>query len=193
MEHNTTHRDGLLVQLREASGRVIYTYTTHLKMMNHLNEKNCIIKYAQICLSAISTGGFLGAIITNQIVLTCIGGLFSTALLALNLFFKDFNLIEEIKQHRIAADNLWMIREDYISLLTDFPVLCDEEIIAKRDSLQLRVFEIYKLSPKTDRKSYTEAQNALKSEEEQFFTPEEIDKMLPSHLRDNSRESTNKN
>lgn len=190
MEQNSHYRDCLLVQLKEAYGRVVYTYTTHLKMMNRLVKKNALIKYTQIILSAISTGGFLGSIITNEIVLTCIGGLFSTALLALNLFFKDFNLLEEIKQHRSAADNLWMVREDYISLLTDFSILSDAEIIEKRDKLQSRVFEIYKMAPKTDRKSYTEAQNALKSEEEQFFSPEEINKMLPSHLRDKSKLSS---
>lgn len=190
MEQNSHHRNCLLVQLKEAYGKVVYTYTTHLKMMNHLVKKNSLIKYTQIILSAISTGGFLGSIITNEIVLTCIGGLFSTALLALNLFFKDFNLLEEIKQHRSAADNLWMVREDYISLLTDFSILSEAEIIEKRDKLQSRVFEIYKMAPKTDRKSYTEAQNVLKSEEEQFFSPEEIDKMLPSHLRENGKISS---
>jgi len=187
MEQNFHHRDCLLVQLREAYGRVVYTYTTHLKMMNHLVKKNSIIKYTQIILSAISTGGFLGSIITNEIVLTCIGGLFSTVLLALNLFFKDFNLLEEIKKHRSAADDLWMIREDYISLLTDYSILSDLELMGQRDTLQSRVFEIYKAAPKTDKKSYTEAQKALKVEEEQFFTPAEIDRMLPSHLRDNGR------
>ena len=121
----------------------------------------------------------MGSIITNKIILTSIGGVFSTALLALNLFFKDFNLLEEIKQHRTAGDNLWMVREDYISLLTDFSILSDLEIMTQRDNLQSRVFEIYKVAPKTNKRSYNEAQNALKSEEEQFFTPEEIDKMLP--------------
>lgn len=183
MEQSSQHRRGLLIQLRESYGRIVYTYTTHLKMMNHLIEKNKRIKYTQIILSAISAGGFLSAIITNEVILTCIAGLFSTALLALNLFFKDFNLIDEITQHRVASDNLWMVREDYVSLLTDFSTLNEDDIIARRDNLQSRVFEIYKSSPKTDAKSYLEAQKALKSEEEQYFTPDELDKMLPAHLR----------
>lgn len=85
MEQNSHHRDCLLVQIREAYGRVVYTYTTHLKMMNFLVKKNSVIKHCQIILSAISTGGFIGAIVTNEIALTIIGGLFSTALLAINL------------------------------------------------------------------------------------------------------------
>lgn len=177
------HRENLCVQLREAFGRIVYSYTTHLKKMNHLHAKDEKIKILQICLSAISTGGFLGAIITNQQAFTVIGGLFSTALLALNLFLKNYNLLEEIKQHQNTAIDLWMLREDYISLLTDFPTLTTKAIASKRDDLQKKAYEIYKSSPLADKESYCEAQKALKSEEEQFFTPEEIDKILPSHLR----------
>ena len=91
--------------------------------------------------------------------------------------------LEEIKQHQNTAIDLWMLREDYISLLTDFPTLTTKAIASKRDDLQKKAYEIYKSSPLTDKESYCEAQKALKSEEEQFFTPEEIDKILPSHLR----------
>lgn len=183
METSSPHKEALRTQIREAYGRIVYTYTTHLKKMNRLDKNNRYIKYAQILLSAISTGGFVGSLITNQFVMTCIGGIFSTALLFLNLYFKDFNLAEESKQHRIASDNIWLIREQFISLLTDFDVLSENDIIARRDELQKLTFEVYNKSPKTDAKSYSDAQRALKTEEEQFFTPEEIDKMLPSHLR----------
>ena len=183
MAVNSPHKDALRTQIREAYGRVVYSYTTHLKMMNCLDDKNRLIHYVQIILSAISTGGFIGAIVTNETILTCIGGLFSTALLALNLFFKEFNLLAEIQQHRVTSDELWMVREDYVSLLTDFETLNEAQIMEKRDSLQRRTYEIYKKGPKTDSKSYTLAKQALKSDEEQFFTSDELDKMLPEHLR----------
>ncbi len=156
--------------------------------MNRFVKQNKIIKYTQIVLSAVSTGGFIGAIFSNEIILTVIGGFFSTLLLAINLFCKDFNLSNEIKQHQIASDDLWLIREEYISLLTDFCALSEVEIICKRDDLQKRTYELYKKSPKTDAKSYSEAQKALKYEEEQFFTKEELDKMLPEHLRNKSNQ-----
>ncbi len=183
MDQNSQHKDALQIQIREAYGRIVYTYTTHLKMMNRLLLKNKRVKYAQIILSAISTGGFVGSLITNEFVLTCIGGLFSTALLAMNLYFKDFKIVDEIEQHRTASDGLWMLREKYISLLTDFCVLDEKRIVDIRDDLQVQTYEIYKQSPKTDSKSYGDAQKALKYEEEQFFTDEELDKMLPLHLR----------
>jgi len=152
-------------------------------MAQRLVKKNTIMKYAQIALSAISTGGFIGAIITEEKALTCVGGIFSTLLLALNLFFKDFSLLDELKNHRATADKLWVVRESYISLMTDFVNLSDQEIIEKRDQLQSVVHEIYKIAPITDEKSYKEAQVALKDNEEQFFNPDELDLILPAHLR----------
>lgn len=183
MEQNFQYRDGLLVQLKEAYGRIVYTYTSHLKQVNSLEKKLKIIKYCQIILSALSTGGFLGSIITNENIYTVIAGFFSTVLLAFNLFFKNFNIENEIKQHVLAADELWLIREKYVSLMTDFDILSNEDIIATRDILLQETYEIYKKTPKTDSKSYTKAQKALKNEEEQFFTNEELNQMLPSHLR----------
>ena len=184
LQSSSTHRNDLKTQIREAYGRLVYTYTTHLKQVELLTKKNQRIKYWQIGLSAISTGGFLGAVITNQIIMTWIGGIVSTALLALNLFFKDFNLSDDIKKHRTTADDLWIVRERYISLLTDFDALSEEKIMQIRDELQNRTSEIYKLAPSTNSKSYSAAQKALKENEEQFFEASEIDKMLPEHLRE---------
>ena len=42
---------------------------------------------------------------------------------------------------------------------------------------------IYCAAPLTDGKSYAAAQAALKTNEEQFFTQEELNRMLPAHLR----------
>lgn len=183
------HKDALKVQVREAYGRLVYTYTTHLKQVEQLTKKTQRIKYWQIGLSALTTGGFLGAVITNQIFMTWIGGIVSTVLLALNLFFKDFNLPDDIKNHRKTADDLWIVREWYISLLTDFDVLSEDTIMQIRDRLQNQTAEIYRIAPSTNAKSYASAQKALKENEEQNFQPLEIDKMLPEHLREGNYSS----
>jgi len=185
MVHNSlSHKEDLKFQVREAYGRLVYTYTTHLKQIELLTKKNQKIKCWQIGLSAISTGGFLSAVITNQIILAWIGGIVSTILLGVNLFFKEFNLAEDIRKHRTIADDLWIVRERYISLLTDFNVLEEEAIMQKRDELQERTAEIYKVAPSTNSKSYVAAQTALKKDEEQLFEASEIDKILPEHLRE---------
>ena len=190
MTEVSQYKDDLVVQIREAYGRITYTYTSHLKLMNRLSNKNNIIKILQITFSAISTGGFVGALVINETASTVIGGVFSTLLLAINLFFKDFNLHDEMKQHRAAADELWLVREQYISLLTDAPLIDIENIVTRRNELQSKTYDIYKQYPKTDAKSYAAAQIALKKKEEQFFRQEEIDNMLPSHLRIGNNLST---
>lgn len=185
MEENLdkVHRDKIYVQIREAYGRVTYTYTSYLKRMNRLDHYIKWIKVVQITLSAITTVGVLSVLITNQRWQAIISGVASALLLAINLYTKDFRLVEDSKQCRLASDELWIIRENYISLLTDFDVLTTDAIVKRRDEMQSKVYEIYSTYPKTDRKSYRKAQNSLKNEEEQLFTIEEIDEMLPQHLR----------
>ena len=87
------------------------------------------------------------------------------------------------QEHKKASDLLWKIREEYVSLLTDFEMLDANAIRNKRDELQERTSEVYSNSPRTDAKSYTAAQKALKTEEEQTFSEEEIDIMLPNSIR----------
>lgn len=179
-----TYRNNLKNQIRESYGKVVYTYTTHLKYMNILEERQKRVKMAQIIISALSSGGMISTIFYNHLLLKLISAFLSTLLLGINLYFKNFDLTDEIKEHSSASDKLWDIREDYISLLTDFEMLSDKEITTKRDSLKNRTYDIYCNSPKTNSKSYEKARKSLKYDEEQFFSSKEIDIMLPKHLRE---------
>lgn len=166
-------------------GKLVYTYTCHFKMADRLSKRNFWIKWGQIGLSAISTGGFLGVLISNEQILLWAGGLCSTALLALTSYLKDKDISTEKTDHIKTANKLWKVREKYLSLLTDFDEISIEEIVRKRDELLDESSEIYCAAPLTDGKSYAAAQAALKTNEEQFFTQEELNKMLPAHLRKN--------
>ncbi|WP_248000507.1 SLATT domain-containing protein [Lactiplantibacillus plantarum] len=177
------YREKLKSQIRESYGRVTYTYTAQLKYMDILNTRLNWIKCSQIILSAISSGGIISTIFLNRLWLKLVSAVISTVLLCINLYFKNFDIIDQIKQHRSASDMLWDIREEYLSLLTDFENLSDHDVISKRNDLKDRVSLINKKYPKTNSKSYKRAQKALKSEEEQFFSKEELNKMLPNQLR----------
>jgi hypothetical protein len=65
-----SHKEALEIQIREAYGRLVYTYTTHLKQAEQLTIKNQGIKHWQIILSAVTTGGILTAVISDQTVLS---------------------------------------------------------------------------------------------------------------------------
>lgn len=185
MERNSQASQGYIIesQIREAYGRVVYTETCHNKRAERLLEINNRIKIIQIVLSAMTTGGFLTALIFDEQIATIVGAILSLLLLIFNSYTKNFNLVEEAQSHQQSANKLWKIREEYVSLLTDFELLEQREIISKRDELQARTGEVYANSPKTDRKSYKKAQKALKIEEEQTFSQREIDIMLPDTIR----------
>lgn len=181
--HFPEYKDKLRAQLRESYGRVVYSNTTHLKVVDKLITKNNRMKTIQIVLSAITTGGFLTTFISNGGVLKFVTGLASVLSLGLNIYLKNFELDTLSKEHQIAANELWLIREKYVSLLTDMDDMDIEQIVALRDLLQQNTHDIYKTSPKTDSDSYSKAQEALKKEEEQFFSDEELNQILPKHLR----------
>lgn len=61
-ELDRKHRDKIKVQLRDSYGRIVYTYTSYLKMMNRLDCYNKRLKVVQIVLSAIVTVGLLSVI-----------------------------------------------------------------------------------------------------------------------------------
>jgi len=183
MPDDTKQNSGLYNQIKEAYGRVLYSQTTHVKQYLRLEKRHRCIKITQIFISAISTGGIIGSIVTDNVITTLVGAIFATVLLFINLYFKDFDFGTRMSQHRKASDELWLVREQYISLLTDFETIDDSQIREKRDDLQEKTNDIYMNAPKTDGKSYAEAQKVLKSEEEQFFSPDELDKLLPKHLR----------
>lgn len=189
MERNSQASQGykLESQIREAFGKVTYTFTSHEKCISRLIQTNNRIKTLQIVLSALTTGGFLGTIISEEKLCGIIGALLSLCLLILNAYVKNFNLVETAQKHQKAADLLWKIREEYISLLTDFEILEPQEIMLKRDELQNRTAQVYSNSPRTDLKSYKATQNALKIEEEQTFSEQEIDILLPNSIRRSNR------
>lgn len=192
MERNSQTSQGYILesQIRDAYGRLVYTFTCHNKIAERLLLKNNQLKIWQIVLSALTTGSFITSLFGETKYALIAGSLISLSLLILNAYTKNFDLVETAQSHQKSADALWMIREDYVSLLTDFERLTVEEIISKRNELQERTGEVYAQSPRTDSKSYGQAQKALKTDEEQTFSDHEIDVMLPSAIRRKNRTMT---
>lgn len=172
-------------QLRECYGRVIYTHKTHEKCADLLFKKHSTIKIWQIVLSALTTGGFVSSFLGSGNTGATIGVVISTALLVLNAYTKNYDLGELAQKHKQAANDIWLIREKYLSLLTDLAIgkkslniLQDE-----RDKLLAELHSAYTGSPSTDYAAYKKAQEALKKNEDMTFSDEEIDAFLPKELK----------
>lgn len=191
MEHHSQPRNGeqaqvktLEGQLREMYGRAAYTHKTHEKMADGYIDRYKCIKTAEIGLSAITTGSLLIAVFGDSYGGTIFGALLSTVLLGLTLYFKEASLGEQAQKHTEVASKLWSVREALLSLLVDMrDGRALEEVRQVRDRLNEALEAIYKNAPRTNSVAYGAAQKALKSDEELFFSDDELDKMLPKQLR----------
>ena len=172
-------------QLRECYGRVVYSHKTHEKCADILLSRLRTVKIWQIILSAITTGGFLAAIFGAGKFGAAVGMIVSTALLVLNAYTKNYDLGELAQQHKQAANDLWIIREKYLSLLVDLrmkekPI---ESLQSQRDDLVEALHTVYSGAPSTTFQAYKKAQEALKKLEDMTFNDAEIDAFLPPELK----------
>ena len=172
-------------QLRECYGRVVYTHKTHEECADILLARFSTIKLAQIVLSVLTTGGFIATFFGSGDVGAAIGVVLSTMLLCLNAYTKDYDLGELAQKHKQAANEIWLIREQYLSLLADLAMGQKplETIQTERDRLLNALHSVYGGSPSTTPAAYRKAQEALKREEDMTFSDEEIDAFLPKELK----------
>ena len=172
-------------QLRECYGRAVYSHKTHEKCADILLTRLARIKLLQIVLSAIATGSFLTTILGSGKEAAVIGMIVSTSLLVLNAYAKNYDLGELAQKHKQAANDIWLVREQYLSLLADLAGSSqdDEGIRAERDRLVLALHAVYAGSPSTTYAAYRRAQDSLKRHEEMTFSDAEIDAFLPKQLR----------
>src|SRR5690606_22611989 len=172
-------------QIRELYGRVVYTHKTHEKCADVLKNRSDGLKLAEILLSAATTTSVLVILFGDGKIFQFIAALFSTALLALTLYSKDFNLLAIAEKHKQAALDILEIREQLLSLLVDIRIGNKEikQLQQTRDELNEKLTNTYRGAPKTINKAYQIASKALKENEEFTFSDPEIDKFLPESLR----------
>ena len=98
---------------------MVYSHKTHEKCADLLLDRLSTIKKWQIILSAIATGGFISTFLGSGAVGASIGVVVSTTLLVLNAYTKNYDLGELAQKHKQTANDIWLIREKYLSLLTN--------------------------------------------------------------------------
>lgn len=178
----------LEAQLRECFGRVVWSHKTHEKCADIISVRHNNIKYIQIGLSALTTTGILITVFGEHKIIGITTAILSAILFAINTYVKGHDLGEIAQKHSDSASDLWNIREEYFSLLTDLKaeMIGLEELVQKRDSLQDRLSNVYKGSPRTINKAYKEATKALKLNEELTLSDNEINMFLPNELKKES-------
>ena len=170
-------------QIRECFGRVVYTHKTHERMADNCTKKLNRFKVGQIVLTAATSTGAVGVVVTNETWLEVATVLVSFLTLFVTTYLKNFDLGATAQKHRDAAAKLWNVRECYLSLLTDLPALDRQAAVERRDELQTMLAALYQSAPQTDGKANVEAQKRLQKMEDMTFSADEIDCFLPLSLK----------
>jgi hypothetical protein len=169
--------------VRDGFGRVVYSHKTHEKARELASASADRGKWINTVLTTVTSGTIISALITDERALLIVSSGLSALALAYVIYQLSFNPEQEAERHRAAAKELWLIRERYLALLTDFAELADEAIRRRRDELTADLKLVYQFAPDTTSKAYKSAQAALKLNEEMTFTADEIDTFLPPALR----------
>lgn len=172
-------------QLREIYGRVTYSHKAQEKQADILLTRHGLVKLAQIILPAISTAGFLTALLGTGWWGSVVGAGCSAILLALNLYTKDYDLAKQAREHQQAAARLWYAREKYLSLIIDLSNGSEtvSNAKAKRDVLVDELQVVYSDAPRTSERAYKKARKSLRFNEEMTFAANEVDAFLPERMR----------
>lgn len=175
----------LVDQLRDLFGRTAYSHKTHIIQAGMEIERQNRIKTAEIVLSAITTTGLITTLLGSGQWGLGISTFASTLLLGVIFYTKDFDLGTVAEQHKRTADELWLIREQLVSLLTDIEAgtVAPETIVKRRDLLIDKLDTVYSTARVTSYPAYAAAQKALKLKEDLTFSVSEIDAMLQPTLR----------
>jgi hypothetical protein len=144
-------------QLRECYGRAVYSHKTHEKCADILLTRLSRIKLLQIVLSAVTTGSFLTMILDSGKEAAIVGVLVSTVLLVLNAYTKNYDLGELAEKHKQAANDIWLIREQYLSLLTNLaaggktnePIQAEGIVSSSHFAAYMRVRRVRPMRPTT--------------------------------------------
>ena len=154
MEQHSQGNETLEAQIRECFGRVVYSTKAHEKSAESCTHRLAWIKWLQIALAALTTGGLLVAVFGDpkiSQIATILSTLISTLLLAINSYMKDVDPGQQAEKHKKTAAELWNVRESYLSLLTDLRsgAISGDDARKQRDKLQTNLVDVYASAPRT--------------------------------------------
>lgn len=182
-------------QLREQHGRVAYSHKAHEKTADILAHAQRVATATEIVLSALTTTSLLLVVFADSRAGAVISAVLSLLLFGLTLWLRQANLGQRIQQHADTASKLWRVRESYLTLITDLNSPAPEIARIKEDRQELQdiLGRIYATAPREAPRAYKQAQDALKNNEELFFSERELDLMLPEGLRRSVRRRRGQN
>lgn len=164
---------------------IAWTHKIQEKEADLLAKKYKKMEILRITTSALTSAGVTSVIFSDFFLVKIITALLSFAALFVNLFFESFNLKNMIAEHKKTANEIVGIRNELQVLLMDIRLREKSFEFLENEYKRLlkSMKEIYKTAPQTSKEAVEMASKALKNLNENSYSDDEIDILLPKSLR----------
>ena len=181
----------LLETVRQNFASVVWTHKIQEKQADIYAERYSLLETINIILAALTSCGII-SLFSNEdcIGLKIITAILSFGTLSITAYFKSFDLKTLEKQHKDAANQFIVIRNELLQIISDVHMKIKpvEEIYTEYQTIMTHLNELYVSAPSTSDKAVDRASSALNVKREYTYSDEEIDKFLPPALKGKMRE-----
>lgn len=171
--------------VKEAYGKLAYSHKTQEKAKDINCCFACLVKWLNVILVGATTVSATYTFLVSPARANVVTAGLATFSLMFVIAQLSFDPEAKARAHKSCADKLWLLRENYLNLISDMAVgtITSQTAIEKRDRLTEELFKVYEDAPVAGGFAYFLARKALKVKKELTFSSKELDQLLPEALR----------
>lgn len=172
-------------QLRQIFASVVWTHKIQEKQADLYKKKYKLIETIKIISATLTSSGIFSVLFVNGYWLKVVSAVLSAFSLFVTIYCETYDLKMDASIHKKSALELMKLREKIISILS--AIKCDkllyDELIAEKEEIYKRYFEICEETTDAEDKAVNLASANLKIRKDNTYSDEEIDSFLPVALR----------
>lgn len=176
----------LLDVVRQSYASVVWTHKIQEKQADIYSERKNFLETVNIIVATLTSCGVTSIVVNkDSFVLKLITFVLSFITVAITAYFKNVDLKSLQKQHKDAANNFIVIRNELLQVITDI-CMRNEEVKSLNDrykSIMERLNKLYINAPIVSERAGKRAADAFAKEKGYYYKEEEIDRFLPPELR----------
>lgn len=176
----------LLDVVRQSYASVVWTHKIQEKQADIYSERKNFLETVNIIVATLTSCGVTSIVVNkDSFVLKLITFVLSFITVAITAYFKNVDLKSLQKQHKDAANNFIVIRNELLQVIADIHMR-NENVKSLNDrykSIMERLNKLYINAPIVSERAGKRAADAFAKEKGYSYKEEEIDRFLPPELR----------
>lgn len=179
----------LTEQLQEFYANIYLNQKMHELQSEIYRDRYDFLQTIQILLAAVTSAGIISIIFADEFFLKLLAAVFAMITTAISGYFKVYDLNAMAQKHKESALKLLDLRHRFLMLLCEIKMyrIDEQTAVEKRDAWMMEPEKVYDSAEDVSHMAYQHALRVLKEKDRYTFTEEEIKKMLPEYLRDDSK------